>query len=339
MLDKLFNYIKIFIKEEYKFIIILLLLFVLFNYPVNYYIITGGGISDISSRVKVTDKNKSKGSFNISYVEELEGTLFTYGLSYLIPSWERDSTDNYKYNKEEKLSDIEFRNELDLDSANGNATYWAYTLANKNITRTSSKIYVILVDDDKYKNKLKVQDEILSIDNKSYDNIEDYKNYIQTKKVGDYVDIYVKRKNIKKHVKCSIYSSQNRKIIGVGLQVVNKYKTKPPVKIKFKSSESGPSGGLITTLEIYNQLTKKDLTHGRVIAGTGTIESNGKIGEIGGVKYKLLGATKGGAEYFLVPSGSNYKEAIKYKKEKKLDIKIIEVKDIKSTIKKLEELK
>ena len=129
------------------------------------------------------------------------------------------------------------------------------------------------------------------------------------------------------------------KLIGVILQVVKEYETDPKVDITFNKSESGPSGGLITTLEIYNQLTKKDLTKGNEIAGTGTIETDGTIGQIGGIKYKVLGAEHGKAKYFLAPSGQNYKEAVKYKKEKKLKIKIIEVKNIKDAINKLEGLK
>lgn len=338
MLKKFIDYLIDFIKEEYKFIFLLILLFIICVYPVNYYIITGGGISDVSSRIDVSNNEKIKGSFNISYVEELEGTLLTYGLSYVIPTWERDSANNYKYESSESIADIDFRNDLDLKVANENAIYWAYSLANKKVEKISSKVYVIMVDDKKYKNPLKVQDELISIDGNNYDNLNDYKNYIQTKNKGDKVIIKIKRKNVEKNLSCTIYENNNKKLIGVGLQVLNNYKTDPKIKIKFKKSESGPSGGLITTLEIYNQLTKKDLTKGYTIAGTGTIESDGTIGQIGGVKYKILGAEKSKADYFLVPDGENYIEAKKYVKEKNMKIKLIKVKNIKQAISKLNNL-
>ena len=44
------------------------------------------------------------------------------------------------------------------------------------------------------------------------------------------------------------------------------------------------------SLAIYNALTNNDLTKGRLIVGTGTIDENGKVGEIDGVKYKLKSA-------------------------------------------------
>ena len=326
------------IKEEYKFIFCLILLYIILQFPLNYYIVVGGGTSDVSSRINVEDKYKSKGSFNISYVTELKGTIFTYLLSYVIPTWEREDANNYKYNKKESIKDIEFRSDLDLKSANGNAKYWAYSLANREVNERSSKLYIISVFDG-YDNDLKIQDQILSMDGNSYGTVEEYKNYLQTKKEKDTVIVKIIRDKKEKEVKCKLYKYKGRVILGVGLQFVKEYYTNPEVKIKFKSSESGPSGGLITTLEIYNQLTKKDLTKGNKIAGTGTIEEDGTIGEIGGVEHKLLGASKDKADIFLVPAGDNYKAALKYKKSKKLKIKLIKVKSINDAINKLEALK
>ena len=76
------------------------------------------------------------------------------------------------------------------------------------------------------------------------------------------------------------------------------------------------------TLAIYDKLTKGDLTNGLKIVGTGTISSDGTVGEIGGVKYKLNGAIKAKADLFLVPKGYNYKEALKEKEEHDYDIEI-----------------
>ena len=89
------------------------------------------------------------------------------------------------------------------------------------------------------------------------------------------------------------------------------------------------------TLDIYNKLTKKDITKGRKIVGTGTINSDGTVGEIGGVKYKLMGAVKSHADIFLVPQGSNYQEAIKEAKKKKYHIQILGVKNFQDALNQL----
>ena len=118
----------------------------------------------------------------------------TFLLSYIIPTWESESANNYKYTTNESLEDIDFRGDLDLRTANGTATYWAYTLANKPVEEITSKMYVIAVFNEEYQTTLKVQDEIISIDGKSYESINEYKKLIQAKKPGDTVEVKINRK-------------------------------------------------------------------------------------------------------------------------------------------------
>lgn len=82
-----------------------------------------------------------------------------------------------------------------------------------------------------------------------------------------------------------------------------------PVRIVPQKITGGPSAGLIFTLAVYNLLTPEDLTGGRTIAGTGTIELDGSVGSIGGVQWKVLAAEFVGAEYFLTPP-ENYADAL-----------------------------
>ena len=338
MFKKIFNYIKELIIEEYKFIIFMILTFIILNIPMNYYIIVGGGISNAEKRITVDKASKSKGSFNISYVTQLDGNLLTYCLSYIVPKWEREDANLYKYDEDESVDDIEFRSNLDLKTANSTATYWAYKLANKSIKEKNRKLYVIATFPKEYYTDLKVADEIISMDGKSYETVEEYSKYIQTKNKDDEIVVKVKRKNKEKDIKTKVYEYEGYKILGITLQYVKEYETSPTLKIKFKRSESGPSAGLVTTLEIYNQLTKKDITKGKTIAGTGTIEEDGTIGEIGGIEHKILGASHAKADIFLSPAGENYKTAKKYIKKKNIKIKLIEVKNIEDAIEKLEKL-
>jgi PDZ domain-containing protein len=65
----------------------------------------------------------------------------------------------------------------------------------------------------------------------------------------------------------------------------------------------GPSAGTMFALGIIDKLTPGDLTGGRKIAGTGTIDADGVVGPIGGIQQKLVGARAAGATYFLAPAG------------------------------------
>ncbi|MCC9309660.1 PDZ domain-containing protein [Kitasatospora sp. RB6PN24] len=64
----------------------------------------------------------------------------------------------------------------------------------------------------------------------------------------------------------------------------------------------GPSAGLMFALGIVDKLTPDDLTGGRFVAGTGTIDDSGKVGPIGGISMKVIAARNAGARYFFTPS-------------------------------------
>ena len=78
------------------------------------------------------------------------------------------------------------------------------------------------------------------------------------------------------------------------------------------------------SLAIYNSLVKQDITHGKTIVGTGTIDKNGQVGPIDGIKYKIKGVVKKHVDLFLVPK-DNLKEALKVKKKNHYKIKIVGV--------------
>ena len=72
----------------------------------------------------------------------------------------------------------------------------------------------------------------------------------------------------------------------------------------------GPSAGLMFALGIIDKLDPEDLTGGRIIAGTGTIDDEGRVGPIGGIPQKLIGAKRAKATHFLVPA-DNCAEALR----------------------------
>jgi PDZ domain-containing protein len=71
----------------------------------------------------------------------------------------------------------------------------------------------------------------------------------------------------------------------------------------------GPSAGLMLALGIIDKIKPEDLTGGKVVAGTGTIDPSGKVGPIGGVPQKIIGAKRDGATVFLTPA-DNCNEAV-----------------------------
>lgn len=75
-----------------------------------------------------------------------------------------------------------------------------------------------------------------------------------------------------------------------------------PLEIAIESGEvGGPSAGLMWALGLYDLMTPGDLTRGRTIAGTGSIDLDGNVGPIGGVRDKVVAAREAGADVLLVP--------------------------------------
>lgn len=91
---------------------------------------------------------------------------------------------------------------------------------------------------------------------------------------------------------------ENRAIVGIQAGTDHTF----PFEIDIKLADvGGPSAGLMFSLGIIDKLTPAQLTGGKFIAGTGTIDEKGKVGPIGGINMKLVGARNAGARYFLTP--------------------------------------
>lgn len=97
----------------------------------------------------------------------------------------------------------------------------------------------------------------------------------------------------------------------------------------------GPSAGSMFALQIFNSLTKQDLTQGYKITGTGTINLKGEIGRIDGVKQKIATAKEQGAKVFFSPQ-ANYQQA---KQMTGQGVKIVPVETFSDIINYLQDLK
>lgn len=76
-----------------------------------------------------------------------------------------------------------------------------------------------------------------------------------------------------------------------------------PVDVSFDIDNiGGPSAGVMFALGVIDVMTPGDLTGGQVIAGTGTMSVDGYVGGIGGIRQKMHGAVRDGADWFLAPA-------------------------------------
>lgn len=108
------------------------------------------------------------------------------------------------------------------------------------------------------------------------------------------------------------------------------------VKVKMHIDDiGGPSAGMMYALGILNKLTGVDLAGGKTIAGTGTIDNNGKVGAIGGIRLKMISAKRDGARWFLAPN-SNCDEVVDNIPQ---GLNVVSVKTLDDAYKALEKIK
>ena len=340
MLNKIYESSKKILKRNYKGIIFLICFTLIISYPVPYYIFTSGGISDLSSKFEIEEAYTQEGSYNLSYVTEINAQVLTFLLGKIIPSWDVVEISNYQITSDESLEEIAIRDKLSLEVANQTATFLAYSKAGKKIDIKKTNLYIIYTSEYlQSSEKIYIGDILTKVDGIEISTFEDLTSYIDNKEVGDSIKLEIVRGEKSIEITVLVQEVDGRKSIGIAIYKIYEYETDPKITFKFSTNESGSSAGLMTTLAIYDTLIEEDLTNGLKIAGTGTIDSTGVVGEIGGVSYKLKGAVYKNADVFLVPVGENYEECIKLKSEKNYNIKIVPVATLDDAINYLRSLK
>lgn len=337
MIKKFYEYIKSIITENYLYLLLLLVVASVFTYPLPYYIYNGGGLMNVDNKIEFVGKTKSNGSYNMCYVSEIRATIPSYLISLINKNWEREKIDNIAVTKNETDKDIMARDKIYLNSGNNSAIITAFKYANKDIKIEETNPTVLAIMEEA-NNDLNIGDKILKINDINIKNASNLETSLNNVNIGDKINIKVLNNNKEYSRYAYIFEKNNKKLLGIAVENTISVETDPKINFKFNDTESGPSGGLILSLALYDYLVNDDITKGLKISGTGTIDNNGNVGEIGGVRFKLAGAVKSKADIFFVPNGENYKEAMKLKKEKNYKINIVGVSTFEEAINSLKNI-
>lgn len=335
MFTKIYEKIKEFIKENYKGLIAIIIVVLLFTIELPYSIYTPGGAVNLNKRISVEDGYEVDGSFNMAYVSMVRGSIPFLLISYVIPDWDIVAADEITAEGED-LDEMLLREKLSMQESMDAAIINAYQAAGAEVEIKGTINYVSYIAEDADTN-LKIGDQIISVNGEEITSLLDMKEIIGQLEEKEEVTLKVIRDDKERECHAKTYQTSDGMKIGVSLLTTYDYEVDPEVNITSKASEAGSSGGLMMSLTIYNQLVEEDITKGKKIVGTGTIDIDGNVGEIGGVKYKLIGAVKNDADIFMCPI-ENYEEAKKVAEEKDYDITIIAVHTFQEAIEKLEEL-
>lgn len=148
---------------------------------------------------------------------------------------------------------------------------------------------------------LRTDDVILEAGGRSVEQPADVQQVVQAAEPGTKVPMRVRRDGRERTLEVPTGTAEGRTVVGVLLGA----RADSAVDVTVDAGAvGGPSAGMMLSLGIYDQLTEGPLTGGEDIAGTGTIDAEGQVGPIDGIRQKMIGARDSGADWFLAPDAN-----------------------------------
>jgi Lon-like protease len=333
---------KIFVGPS---IVITLLMIAGIFYSLPYYVSKPGIAKELAPIIQVEDRKEGKGSFMLTTVRMGKANIYSYAEAKLFDYVELYPVDAILHETETQ-EEYNARQLHMMAGSKLNAIEVAYKKAGYPVEYEYKGVYVVqVIPDMPAEGKLLPGDRIIEVDSQKFASSESFIEYVGSKKAGNHVDLTIKRNNKTEKVKVTLQAFQeDPKKVGIGISLVDDKEIIVNPKVTVKTDEiGGPSAGLMFALEIYDQLMEEDFTKGYKIAGTGTIDSKGAVGPIGGIDQKIVAADKAGAEIFFAPNekgirDSNYNLAVKTVNEIDSKMKIVPVDLIDDAINYLQKL-
>ena len=158
--------------------------------------------------------------------------------------------------------------------------------------------------------KLEATEVIVAVDGKPVKTPGDLRRLIALHEPGETVKLRVRAGGATREVEVATIESPEepgRPIIGVIVEQFADIKLPIGVEIDL-GGVGGPSAGLAFALDVVEEV-RGNVDRGLKVAVTGELELDGGVAPIGGIKQKVIGAQRSGADVFLVPAGDNAVEA------------------------------
>lgn len=335
--------------------IVIILLFAVSFYQLDYYITKPGGTYDVSEFLAIQNGDEDdRGAFFMTTVAMGRATPLTYAMANFMDYYDIVKVTDVRQ-EEEDDEEYNIRQLKYMTDSQFNAIYVAFNRAKLDYQVTYKGLYVLnVLADGAADGRLKPGDEIVEADGQRIDSLATFQNIITPKTKGDQISLVVKRKDELIDEALTIQEipgAKGRHGIGITYSESKSIKTDPKVSVKTEEI-GGPSAGLMFTLELLNQLVDEDITKGYEIAGTGEMYEDGTVGRIGGIEKKVASANKKGVDIFFAPDDeiteamlevnpnivSNYQVAKKTAQELESTMKIVPVKTVDDALNYLQQI-
>lgn len=149
--------------------------------------------------------------------------------------------------------------------------------------------------------KLAAGDQLLLVNGQAVASAEQVREALSSTRPGQVVPVRYRRGPTTSTVQITLGSREDRTTGFLGVESANQPDVDFDITISL-ADIGGPSAGLMFALAIVDKLTPGELNGGQFVAGTGEITSDGQVGPIGGIPFKMRAARDAGATVFLVPA-------------------------------------
>ncbi|AJD90892.1 hypothetical protein JMA_15750 [Jeotgalibacillus malaysiensis] len=272
-------------------------------YSLPYYIQKPGSAFALDDIVEVADGTDSEGDFSLMTVSQVQANVFAYAWAYFSEYQEIFPVEQVR-NPHESEDEYSIRQLYLMDNSAAQAIEVAFREAGAEFEYIYNGIYILNVFPGMpAEDILEAGDRITQVDDLELESSEQFIDYVSEKEAGDTVTILYERDGEERADDITLETfPENNNQVGMGISLVDdiELETDPTVNID-SGGIGGPSAGLMYALEIYDQLVEEDLTSGKMVAGTGTISSEGVVGRIGGIEQKVVAADRQGIEIFFAP--------------------------------------
>jgi PDZ domain-containing protein len=312
--------------------------------PTNNYLEMPGTTEPLGQMVQVDGKkDERKGDFFLTTVQIARANLAMLIYSHFDPFATVYSAQQLMGGMNNEQFNLV--NQFYMQTAQNTAVAQAFKQAGKPFELKYDGVYVLqIANNSTFKNDLQIADTVTKVNDQQFKSSTEMIKYVSAQKVGAPVTIEFTRMDGSQHSSKGKFIKLSNGKTGIGITLTDHTEAVTDPKATINAGAiGGPSAGMMFTLEIYSQLTGKDLRQGREIAGTGTIEVDGSIGQIGGVDKKVATASKEGAVVFMCPdsgdknpANNNYLAAKNAAKKLNTKMKIVPVKTIHGAIDYLE---
>jgi len=292
------------IMRRYGIILIPLYLFLLIItiIPVSFDITTSGGLLNADSFVRIDNSGNKSNSINTVYVHVMyRTTLFQAMVALIDPDITVSKSDTeYQMNaRDRKISGTITKNVSLI-----NSVIVAYNAAGNPIEYELQGLIVHGNYAMTHPN-IRLGDIITHIDGEPIENSDSF--YLKVNSHDCFEDFYltiIRSGETLPKVKVRRFPYKLECQVGLFTYEFYNITDAEPSYQFFNTPVTGPSGGLMQALSVYNAITDNDITKGLKIAGTGTISIDGSVGAVGGVYNKVITAHQNRADVFFYPAGS-----------------------------------